>query len=73
MTISTTINSLLLTFGPIIVTYQGFNLKEYHAYSASLYGAGAFVLTQMVKFILLAILVPIFFPNEDFTDDSATS
>jgi hypothetical protein len=69
MTVSTTINSMLLTFGPIIVTYSGFGLKDYRAYNACLFGALAFLLTQIAKFILLALLVPVFFPSDDFTDD----
>jgi hypothetical protein len=67
MTVSTTINSLLLTFGPLLVTYQGLNLKQYNAYPACFFGALAFLLTQVAKFILLAIAFPLFFPNEDFS------
>jgi hypothetical protein len=61
MTISTTINSMLLTFGPIFVTYHGFNLKDYHAYGACFFGALAFLLTQIAKFIIMALLIPVFF------------
>lgn len=60
MTVTTTINSLLLTFGPIYATYNGFNLKDYNAYPAAFFGALGFMLTSIAKFILLAILVPIF-------------
>ena len=60
MTVTTTINSLLLTFGPIYATYNGFGLKDYKAYPAAFYGAFAFIVTSIVKFLLLAILVPIF-------------
>ena len=70
MTVSTTINSLLLTFGSIIATYQGFNLKEYHAYPGCFFGALAFLLTQIAKIIILAILVPIFIHSDDLVDDS---
>ena len=66
MTISTTINSLLLTFGPLLATYHGLNLKENRAYGATLFGMLAFFLTQIVKFILIALIVPLFFPNDDF-------
>ena len=71
MTVSTTINSLLLTFGPILVTYQGLNLKQYNAYNALFFGVVAFLLTQVVKFILLAIMFPILFPSQDFDDGSS--
>ena len=60
MTVTTTINSLLLTFGPIYATYNGVGLKEYKAYGAFLYGVFAYIVTSIVKFLLLAILVPIF-------------
>ena len=72
MTVSTTINSLLLTFGPIIVTYSGYNLKNYNAYHACFFGALAFLLTQIAKFILLAILFPIIFPVQDFDETDST-
>ena len=73
MTVSTSINSMLLTFGPIIVAYQGLNLKKYHAYPACFYGAVAFIITQIVKFILLAILFPIMFPSDEFLEEAASS
>ena len=60
MTVTTSINSLLLTFGPPYATYNGLDLKSYRAYPAFFYGAFAYVLTALVKFLLLAILVPIF-------------
>lgn len=65
MTVSTAINSLLLTFGPVIVTYHGFNLKRVNGYSASFMAAIAFLLTQIGKFILLAFMFPIFFPSQE--------
>ena len=69
MTVSTTINSFLLTFGPLIVTYQGLNLKQYNAYPGCFFGAIAFLLTQVAKFIILAIVFPIMFPGDDFGDE----
>lgn len=69
MTVSTTINSMLLTFGPVIVIYQGLKLKQFNAYPACFFGAIAFLLTQVAKFIILAIAFPIVFPSEDFGDD----
>lgn len=68
MTVSTTINSLLLTFGPIFVTYYGYNLKSYNSYSACLFGALAFLLTQVAKFILLAVIFPMVFPSSEFDE-----
>lgn len=59
MTVTTTINSLLLTFGPVYATYNGLNLRDYKAYPAFLYGVLAFILASIVKFLSLAILVPI--------------
>ena len=73
MTVSTTINSMLLTFGPILVTYSGYNLKQYNAYHACFFGALAFLLTQIAKFILLAILFPLIFPNQDFDETDHSS
>ncbi|CDW73298.1 UNKNOWN [Stylonychia lemnae] len=69
MTVSTTINSFLLTFGPLIVTYQGLNLKQFNAYPACFFGAIAFLLTQIGKFIILAIAFPLIFPGDDFSED----
>lgn len=59
MTVTTTINSILLTFGPIYAAYNGFRLRDYKAYPAFLYGVFAYVLTSIVKFLALAILTPI--------------
>jgi hypothetical protein len=70
MTVSTTVNSMLLTFGPILATYHGFSLKTKNSYHACFLGAVAFLLTQVAKFILLALLFPIFFPGDEF-DESA--
>jgi len=68
------INSMLLTFGPIVATYSGFNLGEHKAYGAFLIGALAFVLTQMAKFTAMAIFVPVLFPADSISagDDSGT-
>ncbi len=60
---------MLLTFGPVIVIYQGLKLKQFNAYPACFFGAIAFLLTQVAKFIILAIAFPIVFPSEDFGDD----
>ncbi len=66
MTLSTSINSMLLTFAPLVVTYQGLNLKKFNAYPGCFFGALAFLLTQIAKFIILAFMFPIFFPSEEF-------
>ena len=71
MTISTTVNSLLLTFGPLLATYHGFNLKEHRAYGATILGGLAFLLTQIVKFILLAVLASLFFSHDDYEDEDS--
>ena len=70
MTVSTAINSMLLTFGPLIVTYQALNLKQFRAYPACFFGAVFFLITQVAKFIVLAIAFPILFPNEDFNEEA---
>lgn len=64
MTVSTAINSLLLTFGPIAVAYHGFGLAKYNGYSVAFQGALAFLVTQIAKFILLAFLFPLVFPSQ---------
>ena len=71
MTVSTTINSMLLTYGPLLVTYYGYNLKSYNAYHACFFGALAFLLTQIAKFIILAILFPLVFPSQDFVEETS--
>ncbi len=68
MTLSTSINSMLLTFAPLVVTYQGLNLKKFNAYPGCFFGALAFLLTQIAKFIILAFMFPIFFPSEEFEE-----
>jgi hypothetical protein len=73
MTVSTSINSLLLTFGPLVVTYQALKLKQFNAYPGCFFGAVAFLLTQIVKFIAMAILFPILFPSEDFSAENDTA
>ena len=72
MTVSTTVNSLLLTYGPIFVAYQGLGLKQFNAYHGCLFAAIAFLITQIAKFILLALLFPIIFPGDNVEIDSAT-
>eukprot|EP00347_Sterkiella_histriomuscorum_P010744 403375086 len=70
MTVSTSINSLMLTFGPLLVTYQALKLKQFNAYPGCFFGAIAFLLTQVAKFIIMAIVFPIVFPSEDFAAEN---
>jgi hypothetical protein len=56
---------MLLTFGPLFVVYQGYNLKNYNAYPAVFFGALTFLFTSIAKFILLATLVPLLLPADD--------
>jgi len=56
------INSMMLTFGPLVATYQGFNLKQFNAYGVVLFSMGYYTLSQVAKFIILAILAPLIFP-----------
>ena len=63
---------MLLTFGPLIVAYQGLGLKKYNAYPGCFFGAIAFLLTQVVKFVILAGLFPLIFPSDDFGDEASS-
>ena len=72
MTVSTTVNSLLLTFGPLFVAYTGLGLKKFNAYHGCFFAAVAFLITQIAKFILLALLFPMIFPGDNIEIDSAT-
>eukprot|EP01120_Amphizonella_sp_Union-15-10_P002220 TRINITY_DN1237_c0_g1_i1.p1 TRINITY_DN1237_c0_g1~~TRINITY_DN1237_c0_g1_i1.p1 ORF type:complete len:232 (+),score=30.98 TRINITY_DN1237_c0_g1_i1:134-829(+) len=58
MTLFHFINCACLTFLPSLVTYKATQLSEQNSVGLCLYGAGGYLLTQLVKFLVIATFSP---------------
>ena len=60
MTITTAINSTLLTLGPSFALYHALDLKKFEIDSTALRALAIFKICSVIKLIILAVLIPLF-------------
>ena len=61
MTVITMITASMLTIGPSMIVYQALDLNRYNAYNPMLQAGGIYLLSQVTRLIILAIVMPLLF------------